>query len=170
MTRFLLDTGLLLGLTRQADWARDAVQQLRDHPQAVVWTSAICHGEILALAEKNGWGRSRRDDLDRILRQLPVINVNRPAILNAYASIYTWTHGTMTNAAGGQPPPTPAVPMKQNDMWIAATAHAIDATLMSTDKDFDHLHGVWLNVRYVDQAVGAGSRLAAGTSRGRDRT
>ena len=29
--------------------------------------------------------------------------------------------------------------MTQNDLWIAATAHVSRTTLLSTDKDFDHL-------------------------------
>ena len=40
--------------------------------------------------------------------------------------------------------------MGKNDIWIAATAHASKATLLSTDKDFDHLDGVWLKRLYVD--------------------
>ena len=49
-------------------------------------------------------------------------------------------------------PPTPAVSMKQNDIWIAATAHVSQATLLSTDRDFEHLHGIWVDYSYVDQS------------------
>lgn len=41
--------------------------------------------------------------------------------------------------------------MNQNDMWIAATAHAIEAVLVSTDRDFEHLHDAWIDFVYVDQ-------------------
>ena len=40
--------------------------------------------------------------------------------------------------------------MGKNDLWIAATAHASGAVLVTTDKDFDHLHGIWLNREFVD--------------------
>ena len=43
--------------------------------------------------------------------------------------------------------------MKQNDLWIVATAHASKATLVSTDKDFQHLKDVWLQFAYIDQRV-----------------
>ena len=42
--------------------------------------------------------------------------------------------------------------MKQNDLWIAATAHATKTTLVSTDTDFDHLNSVWIESIYVDQS------------------
>ena len=42
--------------------------------------------------------------------------------------------------------------MTQNDLWIAATAHETRATLLSTDKDFDHLNRVWIRFAYVDQS------------------
>ena len=44
--------------------------------------------------------------------------------------------------------------MKQNDIWIATTAHVSDAVLLSTDKDFEHLNDVWLKFIYVDQKPG----------------
>jgi tRNA(fMet)-specific endonuclease VapC len=30
--------------------------------------------------------------------------------------------------------------MGKNDLWIAATAYALDIPLMTADSDFDHLH------------------------------
>jgi len=42
--------------------------------------------------------------------------------------------------------------MQQNDLWLAATTHAIGATLVSTDKDFSHLDGIWFELRHIDQA------------------
>jgi predicted nucleic acid-binding protein len=37
--------------------------------------------------------------------------------------------------------------MGKNDLWIAATAHAMDAMLLTTDGDFDHLHNVFFEVQ-----------------------
>ena len=41
--------------------------------------------------------------------------------------------------------------MKEHDIWIAATAYDYKAALVSADKDFNHLNGVWIEVIYVDQ-------------------
>ncbi len=153
MKFFLLDTGLLLGLTREASWARQAFEQLNlNDREAAAFTSVICHGEILALAEKNGWGEKKRVRLDSILRGLPKLDINREKVLNAYARIYAWTHGNPVDDPCGAPPPKPAVSMSQNDLWIAATAHAYSAVLLSTDKGFVHLNGVWLDFIYIQPA------------------
>lgn len=40
--------------------------------------------------------------------------------------------------------------MGKNDLWIAATASAFGITLVTTDKDFDHLNGVFLEVKYIN--------------------
>ena len=156
MRRFLLDTNILLGLTRKAPWARRAYNQFDlDAPAVISFTSVVCIGEILAIAEKRGWGGKTRTDLERVLRQLPVHPIKDSAILNAYALIDAWTQGTPVASPAKAPPPKPAVPMSKNDLWIAATAHASGAVLLSTDGDFKHLGGVWLKYECVDQKTTA---------------
>lgn len=151
MKRFLLDTGMLLGLTRKAPWARRTLDRVHlDDQETATFTSVICHGELLALAEKNGWGERRRTELASTLAKVPTLDINKQAILNAYALIDAWTHGKSVTAPHNVSPPEPAISMGKNDIWIAATAHASKATLLSTDKDFDHLDGVWLKRIYVD--------------------
>ena len=39
--------------------------------------------------------------------------------------------------------------MSKNDLWIAATAYVTNATLVTTDKDFDHLNE-FIKVTYLD--------------------
>ena len=43
-------------------------------------------------------------------------------------------------------------PIGQNDLWIAATALATGATLLTTDTDFDVLHPSPVQREYVDPA------------------
>ncbi|MBK9016619.1 MAG: PIN domain-containing protein [Saprospiraceae bacterium] len=40
--------------------------------------------------------------------------------------------------------------MGKNDLWIAATAHATQATLLTTDMDFNHLDGVFFDLERID--------------------
>jgi tRNA(fMet)-specific endonuclease VapC len=40
--------------------------------------------------------------------------------------------------------------MGKNDIWIAATASVLNAVLLTTDNDFDHLHDEFLTVARVD--------------------
>lgn len=43
--------------------------------------------------------------------------------------------------------------MGENDLWIAATAAVYDISLLSTDRDFEHLDGVFLEFHYVEAAA-----------------
>ena len=151
MARFLLDTNLLLGFIREAPWAIRARNEfdLGDR-DSMVFTSIICQGEILALAEKRGWGTNQRARLEDVLAQIPTLDISRQTILTGYALIDAWTHGKAVASPQNAPPPKPAVGMAQNDLWIAATAHASGATLRSTDKDFEHLHKIWFDFIFVD--------------------
>jgi tRNA(fMet)-specific endonuclease VapC len=154
MKRYLLDTNLLLGFTRSADWAQWAYKEFDLGAETtMVFTSVICRGELLALAEKNGWGEAKRKSLVDVLNRFPTVDLNKDAILNQYAATDTWTHGRTLGDTKRPDPPKPAVSMKQNDLWIAATAVATGATLVTTDKDFDHLNGLWLERVLVDQSA-----------------
>jgi predicted nucleic acid-binding protein len=154
MNRFLLDTNMLLGFTRSAPWAgRTYEHYSMDRPDCVVFTSIICKGELLALAEKLGWEAKKRAKMESVLNEFPVVELNRTEILNAYAQIDAWTHGKRPLSALNPPAvPQPAISMKQNDLWVAATAHATKAKLLTTDKDSDHLRGGWLDVDWIDQS------------------
>jgi tRNA(fMet)-specific endonuclease VapC len=39
--------------------------------------------------------------------------------------------------------------MGKNDLWIASTAALLGLTLVTTDKDFDHLHLVFMEVKRI---------------------
>ena len=121
-------------------------------PETLAFTSAVCRGELLALAEKRGWGAGKRAQMESLLDSFPTIGIHRASILSAYALIDAWTHGKTVDSPDGAPPPRPAVSMKQNDLWIAATAHASRAVLVSTDKDFGHLGGVSFQSVFVPQS------------------
>ena len=150
VTRFLLDTNLLLGFTRKAPWAVQARAEFKlGDPETMVFTSVVCQGEILALAEKNGWGSNRRTHLERILAEVPALDIGERTMLDAYARIDAWTHGKPVASPQRAPPPKPAVSMKQNDLWIAAAAHVSRAALLSTDTDFRHLDSTWFRFIHV---------------------
>ena len=151
MKYFLLDTNILLMLVRKIPQVIDHVEKLGlDQPNICRFTSVICHGELLALAERRGWGRGRRNDLDNVLDEFLVFDIKRQNIIRAYAAISCWTSGMSINKPNFPNPPKPAIQMAQNDLWIAATAHASNATLISSDKDFQHLDGIWFQVEYFD--------------------
>ena len=134
MRRFLLDTNILLGLARKAPWPRQTHHQFNlGDADAISFTSVVCIGEILAIAERNGWGSKKRSTLERTLARLPDLPIQDPDILKAYALIDAWSQGTSVADPVGAAPPKPAVRMSKNDLWIAATAHVTGAILLSAD-------------------------------------
>ena len=105
----------------------------------------------LHLRKKEVGEKKRRGRLEEVLDEFPTVDINQKNILNAYALIDAWTHGKHLDFAEHDfPPPKPAISMSKNDLWIAATAYASNATLLSTDKDFAHLHDKWINFVYID--------------------
>lgn len=65
MKRVLLDTGMLVGLMREAPWALKADAELDlSGPETLAFTSAVCRGELMALAEKRGWGAGKRERME----------------------------------------------------------------------------------------------------------
>ena len=59
--------------------------------------------------------------------------------MDAYVQIDGYSKRKLTDKVG-QLVPDSANKMGKNDWWIAAIAHVIEAPLITTDGDFDHLH------------------------------
>ncbi len=103
--------------------------------------SIVSVGEVLKLTKDFNWGKAKIRKMWDLLRNLVWVDINRREILEAYAGI------SHASEKSGHPIP-------QNDYWIAATANATGATLLTTDKDFDHLHGKLLQRIWVDESSG----------------
>ena len=80
-----------------------------------------------------------------------MVDVNNEHIIQRYAEIdaYSLSKDRKRSLPAGQT----ARVMGKNDLWIAATASVLKATLLTTDHDFDHLEGVFLTIRYIDQRL-----------------
>lgn len=72
------------------------------------------------------------------MANLVVVDINRDPVLRAYAAF----DADLTRAGTrmGQ----------QNDLWIAATAAATGAVVLTTDSDFDVLHPTRIHREWVD--------------------
>ena len=122
MARFVLDTNMLLGLTREAAWARSAYDRFNMGAEdVVVFTSIVCKAELLSLAEKRGWGPATRNRMERVLNDFPAVEIKNAStrLLNAYALIDAWSQC--------KPISDVTLPQKQfsprnmgkNDIWVA---------------------------------------------------
>lgn len=45
------------------------------------------------------------------------------------------------------------ISMGKNDVWIAAGVNTLQALLLTTDKDFDHLHPNYISRDWIDPAL-----------------
>jgi tRNA(fMet)-specific endonuclease VapC len=138
-TPLLLDTGIIVLLCRGQGAGRVMEERFgllsrRTTP----WISVISVGEIFAFAERNQWGASRRQLLHDLLENVVVVDINRRPVIESYAHLDAYV--TTAGRRMGQ----------QNDLWIAATAAATGAVLITTDKDFDDLHPAHLAREWVD--------------------
>lgn len=153
MTRYVLDTNILVGYLRGADYARRAENQYRlSEPPNISVISVVTAGEIHSLAIQFGWGKKKKRRLKQIMREFPAIDINTTEVISTYAEIDAYSQGKMP----GSPLPQgmTARNMGKNDLWIAATTGVVQADLITTDHHFDHLDGIFFEVRYIDQSKG----------------
>jgi len=123
----LLDTNVLVALMRAKELGQHIDETCK--PRQAKFKpiiSVVSVGEMLSLARQFGWGATKTAEIGKIVENLIVEDINTPEILAAYAEI------DHASRAGGRK-------MSKNDVWIAATAKVAGATLLTTDKDFDHL-------------------------------
>jgi tRNA(fMet)-specific endonuclease VapC len=135
---YLLDTNILVALVRGNLFGQylDATYGLRSgcNPFALC---IVTVGEMYALSRKLRWGAPKQAALTSLLAGFVVLDISDAQILHAYGEI-----DAASDAAG--------LPMGKNDAWIAAAARVANTTLLTSDRDFDHLHGVWIDREWVD--------------------
>ena len=150
MKRVFVDTDILLERVRDSPLGREAWSRGGlDTGSAKAYIPAVCAGELLAIAERNRWGQKKRSVLEELLAECCIVQIATPETVNAYALIQCWTQGFSVPAGTPAPPPKERHPMGQNDLWIAATVYANGGSLLTADKGFLQLHGVWFEVLHV---------------------
>lgn len=150
-TIYLIDTNVLLALVRGADLGKYIAQtyELSEVLRRPL-ISIVSHGELMAIAKRNGWGDKKRQSLAAILESMVTMDLSDPAILDGYVAV----DQANRKVPGG------ARILSNNDMWIAATTQAARAVLLTTDKDFLHLNPDICAVQFIDP----GSKLPQATS------
>lgn len=138
-TPILLDTNVLIHLTRGGVASERLESRYGLSSRSLApWISVVTVGELLAFAERNNWGKRRVEALRQMISNLVIVDIRGEAVLQAYATVDTHMKrsGTRMN--------------EQNDVWIAATAAATGAVLLTTDRDFDALHPAHLQREWID--------------------
>jgi len=144
---YLLDTNIILIYSRDSELsnAMELKYQLLDRNNRLA-VSAVTLGELDALIKKSKIGLKRQNKIKKILSETVTIDINDEAIIQSYGDIDTFSQGKLNNKKSK----FSARNMGKNDIWIAATASVYDLTLITTDKDFNHLKGEYINLEYID--------------------
>jgi tRNA(fMet)-specific endonuclease VapC len=150
--RYLLDNNVLIHYLRQSSLAEhieQTYQPLVPSPTVTPLLSAVILGELESLSLQNSWGEPRKRQLKLLTNKFLIVDINIKTIINRYAEIDAFSQNKLKN----RPLNNSARNMGKNDLWIAATASVLDATLLTTDKDFDHLNNEFLNVVWFNQTL-----------------
>lgn len=107
------------------------------------YISVVTVGEIQSIALQNKWGPSRIALLNSYLEMFITLDINVKEVIDRYAQIDAYSQ----NRLSGRPLKMSARNMGKNDLWIAASASVLNATLVTTDNDFTHLDGQFLKLK-----------------------
>lgn len=139
---YLLDTNILIRYVR-----RDVFVQRLEGQYHLLLTdqiplvSAASIAEARSFARQRSWGEERQDQLNFLLTMFRRVEMGAPGIEEAYITLDVYSRSV-------------GITMGKNDLWIGATAAATGATLLTTDQDFDHLAGVFLERHWIDPLTG----------------
>lgn len=116
-TLYLLDTNILIAALKGHEAVR---RHLETTPLASLRLSAIVLGELEFGAEKSAYAERNRSRLAELSQRLPLVGIDAD-ITRHYATIRARleSHGT---------------PIGANDLWIAAQARSLGATLVTDNQ------------------------------------
>ena len=140
---FLFDTNILLYYIREN--ATSSIIDSTYNPFGNGNTpvlSVVSVGEIKSIALRNNWGKAKLTKLRELMSLFVIKDINSDDVLDVYAEIAAFSQGKLKN----KPLKMTARNMDKNDLWIAGTATVTTAKLLTSDDDFDHLEGQYIEI------------------------
>lgn len=151
MKNIVIDTCVLIHIARDTDTGKNCLIALEKYDEAAnIIISVVTKAELESFIFQNKWGLPKIKKLNLFLDEITYIDIVNAdnILLDSYKEIDSFSKrkakdkmGKLLNGSARR--------MGKNDLWIAATALAIDAPLMTTDGDFDHLNGPLMNVMKI---------------------
>jgi len=148
MKNIVIDTCVIIHIVRDTTTGRkciEALQKFDEAPNIII--SVVTKAELQSFILQNNWGKQKVERLNKILGEITCVDINNSdkMLLKAYSEVDAFSK-RKTMDKNGKLLVGAARKMGKNDLWIAATAFALDVPIMTSDGDFDHLNGVFLNV------------------------
>jgi tRNA(fMet)-specific endonuclease VapC len=145
---YVLDTNILLQIIRENDTFADLLDNYElFSPSNETYISIVTVGELRSIARQNSWGLKKKKLLEDLSRLCQPVAIEKQLIVDAYAEIDAFSNGKLSE--NPLPKGMSARNMGKNDLWIAATTHVLEATLITTDGDFTHLKDVYMGLEYI---------------------
>jgi len=144
---YVFDTNIILHYLKE-----DAVMQKIKadfdplNIQNETWLCVVTLGELRSISKANRWGEKRVSWLESFFQKFPVADLYHEEILEKYAEIEAFSQCRLPELGRPVSPRN----MEKNDLWIAATTSVLKATLITTDRDFDHLDRIFFNLNRVE--------------------
>ncbi|MDR9416566.1 MAG: PIN domain-containing protein [Gracilimonas sp.] len=110
----------------------------------VALISIVTEAEMKSLAIQRGWGPKKMQQLEKLLSYFLKVPIQTEKQIKVYAEMdaYSKHKDPVRNYPGGYS----SITVGKNDLWIAATAHITNSKLVTTDGDFDHFDGVFIDL------------------------
>jgi len=144
---YILDTNVVVLLIRNRKF-EDYFKNNINLPTNRILISTVVEGELESLALQWNWGIQKRNKLKILLNRFLVHPIRIQKVVTLYGEIDAYSQGKLK--ARRLPKGLSARNMGKNDLWISSTASMTGATLLTTDKDFQHLDGVYLTLELLD--------------------
>lgn len=149
MKLLVFDTNILLHLVRGKQMAATINDYLQKQEDIQTVISVVSLAEAESVVKQMGnWGSDKISKLNQLFQRLTIVDIEsgNNSLLESYVSIDAFSQGKAL-APNGRTLNTSSRNMGKNDLWIAATAHALDAVLITTDGDFDHLDNLYFELK-----------------------
>ena len=141
---YLYDTNILIYIIKRHVSALALENEIdADRGKNLKIISIVSKGEMESLVLQFKWDEKRIELLESLLNQFLIVPIDSEQIVKAYADLDAFSQGKHpTNKSTFS-----SRNMGKNDLWIGATALVTGSTLITSDKDFDHLNNVFFPVR-----------------------
>ena len=142
---FLFDTNILVHYIRKSENLSDFENKYQPFDnQNVALISIVTEAEMKSLAIQFGWGEKRLQQLEKLLGYFLKVPIQTEKQIMVYAEMDAYSKHK--DPIRKYPADYSSKKVGKNDLWIAATAHATNSKLVTTDNDFDHLNGVFIDL------------------------
>ncbi|WP_424493271.1 type II toxin-antitoxin system VapC family toxin [Salinimicrobium sp. GXAS 041] len=149
MKYLVLDTCAIIHIIRGSKTGKKCLDWINSlNPQPIQVISVVTKAELQTFAVIAGWQSNKIKFLDKFLKGVTYVNITHTDkdLLENYKLIDCYSKNKIPDLNGDYKQGSHNN-MGKNDIWIGTTAMTLNATLLTADRDFEHLDGKILNVQ-----------------------